>query len=65
MTKIKIRGMSFDHCKIAVTKILNRIDGISNVLVDIEAGEASFEEERPIDLKDLKEKLKDAVYEIA
>ena len=43
MTTIKIKGMSCQHCVASTTKALEAIDGISNVTVDLEKGEARYE----------------------
>jgi len=48
----------------AVTRALNEIDGIKGVKVDLSKGEATFEEERPVDMSTLKEKIKKAGYEV-
>jgi copper chaperone len=61
---IKIKGMSCNHCVAAVTKALDRIDGIRNAKVDLSKGEAAFEEEMPIDTNILKEKIKEAGFEV-
>ncbi|BHH82536.1 heavy-metal-associated domain-containing protein [Desulforhopalus sp. 52FAK] len=42
MDKIKISGMSCQHCVGAVTKALEEIDGLTEVSVDLDTGEASF-----------------------
>lgn len=42
MDTLQIEGMSCQHCVGAVTKALEAIDGISGVLVDLDAGKASF-----------------------
>ena len=38
MTTIKIKGVSCNHCVMAVTKVLKDIDGIRNVKVDLKNG---------------------------
>ncbi len=43
MEKVKIQGMSCQHCVMAVTKALGKISGLKNVKVDLENGEATFE----------------------
>jgi copper chaperone len=48
----------------AVTKALSGIDGVKDVHVDLEKGEASFEEERPVDLATLRQKIVKAGYEL-
>jgi copper chaperone len=64
MATIKIKGMSCNHCVAAVTKALNEVDGTSNVKVDLSKGEAVFEEERAIDMNLIKDKIKQAGYEV-
>lgn len=43
MNTIHIKGMSCQHCVASSTKALESIDGISNVTVDLEKGEAHYE----------------------
>jgi copper chaperone len=52
MEKVKIIGMSCQHCVMAVTKALGKIPGLQNVKVDLENGEATFEnlQNEPIDV---------------
>ncbi|MDD4986857.1 MAG: cation transporter [Thermodesulfobacteriota bacterium] len=64
MTTIKIKGMSCDHCVRAVSKVLNSIEGIKNVKVDLAKGEATFIEEKPVDVSMIKEQIKKAGYEV-
>ena len=42
-------GMSCQHCVMAVTKALGVIEGIKDVRVDLQKGEATFTEEKPVD----------------
>lgn len=64
MKKIKIKGMTCQHCVAAVTKALSSIEGIDNVSVDLESGEATFEENIPVDPGTIREKIEDEGYEI-
>lgn len=64
MTKIKIKGMSCNHCVAAVTKALNEIEGIQEVKVDLSKGEATFEEMRPVDMSIVRDAVKKAGYEV-
>lgn len=64
MTTIKINGMSCDHCVMAVTKVLNEINGIENVKVDLSKGEASFDEVKPVNMDAIRERIKKAGYEV-
>lgn len=64
MATIKIKGMTCNHCVMAVTKALNEIDGIKNVKVDLEKGRATFDEGKPVDMDLVIEKIKKAGYEV-
>ena len=65
MATVKINGMSCNHCVMAVTKALNGIDGVSNVKVSLEKGEASFDEAKPVDMDVIKERIAKAGFEVA
>ncbi|MGC9195393.1 MAG: heavy-metal-associated domain-containing protein [Syntrophobacteraceae bacterium] len=64
MTHLKIKGMSCQHCVRNVKKTLEAIDGITNVTVDLDKGEASFEQTHPVDGELIREKIKKAGYEL-
>ena len=64
MTTIKIKGMSCQHCVMAVTKALGGIDGIKDVRVDLEKGEATFTEEKPVDRALVRERIAKAGFEV-
>ena len=64
MKSIKIKGMSCQHCVMAVTKALGAIDGIKNVKVDLKSGQASYEETKPVDAKIVADAVKKAGYEV-
>ena len=65
MSTIKINGMSCNHCVMAVTKALSEIDGIKDVTVDLSTGEASFVEEKPVDMDIVKKNIEKAGYKVA
>lgn len=65
MTTIKIKGMSCNHCLMAVTKALSGIEGVGNVRVDLEKGEASFDELRPVDRAVIAERVRKAGFDVA
>lgn len=48
MPTIKISGMSCGHCVASVTKALSEIDGITDVGVSLEKGEATYNETKPV-----------------
>lgn len=64
MPTIKIKGMSCQHCVMAVTKALGAIEGIKDVRVDLAKGEASFTEEGPVDRGVIGERIKKAGFEV-
>ena len=64
MQTIKIKGMSCNHCVMAVTKALKEIEGIRDVKVDLANGEAAFDEEKPVDMGLVGESIKKAGYEV-
>jgi copper chaperone len=47
-----------------VKKALEEIDGISNVIVDLSKGVATFEETSPVDADLIREKIRKAGYEL-
>jgi copper chaperone len=61
---IKIKGMSCQHCVMAVTKALSAIDGIKDVKVDLKSGQASYDETKPVDSKVIADAVKKAGYEV-
>ena len=65
MTTIKIKGMTCKHCVMAVTKALGGIDGIRDVQVDLEKGEAAFTEEKPVDRALIRERIVKAGFDVA
>ena len=65
MKTIKIKGMSCNHCVMAVIRALRDIDGIRNVKVDLKRGEATFDEIEPVDMEDVTERIKKAGYDVA
>jgi copper chaperone len=64
MAAIKIKGMSCNHCVMRVTKALQAIEGIRNVKVDLQSGEATFDEAQPVDRKIIAERIRKAGYEV-
>jgi copper chaperone len=64
MSTIKINGMSCNHCVAAVTKALSEIDGLTDVTVDLSTGEASFVEEKPVDMDIVKKNIEKAGYKV-
>lgn len=64
MKTIKVKGMSCSHCVKVVTAALQAVDGVDQVKVGLETGEATFEETTPVDMSVIKEKIRKAGFEI-
>jgi copper chaperone len=64
MVTIKINGMSCQHCVMAVTKALSGIEGITDVRVDLQKGEASFDEVKPVDREFIRERIAKAGFAV-
>ncbi len=54
MPTIKVKGMSCQHCVASVTKALSELEGISNVQVNLEKGEATYNEESVVSPETIK-----------
>ncbi|WP_294515473.1 heavy-metal-associated domain-containing protein [uncultured Bilophila sp.] len=63
MPTLTVKGMSCNHCKQAVTKALEAIPGVSDVSVDLEKGEASWTESRPVDIAEVKKAINTLGFE--
>jgi len=48
----------------AVQKALSGIDGVKNVQVDLQKGEATFDEAAPVDLNRIREAVQKAGYQV-
>jgi copper chaperone len=64
MTTVKIKGMSCNHCVMAVTKALNEIEGAKDVKVDLAKGQATFDETKPVDMDVVRARIKKAGYDV-
>ena len=64
MKSIKIKGMSCQHCVMAVTKALSALEGVKNVQVDLKTGVATYDEVTPVDAKVVAETVKKAGYDV-
>ncbi|PKN37435.1 MAG: mercury transporter [Deltaproteobacteria bacterium HGW-Deltaproteobacteria-2] len=64
MKSIKIKGMSCQHCVMAVTKALSALDGIKDVKVDLKNSVATYEEVKAVDPGVVAAAVKKAGYEV-
>lgn len=61
---IKIKGMTCNHCVMAVAKALNGIAGVKEVQVDLGSGSATFEKDANVDMEGLKREIEKAGYQV-
>jgi copper chaperone len=65
MATIQIKGMTCNHCVMAVTKALSGIEGVGNVKVNLAKGEATFDEAKPVDRALIRQSIEKAGFEVA
>ena len=63
-TIIKVKGMSCQHCVASVTKALSEIEGIADVQVDLDKGEATFSEQSPVAVDTIKNAIARIGFEV-
>jgi copper chaperone len=64
MPTIQIKGMRCGHCVASVTSALSAIDGISEVNISLEKGEAAFKQSKDIPLADIKKAIAAIGFEV-
>jgi len=65
MPTIYIVGMTCQHCVEAVEAALGRVNGVTDVEVDLDSGTATFSEEKPVDMATVRQAVADEGYEVA
>ena len=63
-TKIKVDGMSCNHCVAHVTKALEGLPGVKDVKVSLEAGDASFEKPDAVSMDEVKKAVEEEGYQV-
>lgn len=61
---IKIEGMSCNHCKMTVEKVLKEINGVDEVEVDLNKKQAIIESDRKIDERKIKEVIEEEGFSV-
>ena len=61
---IKVKGMSCQHCVMAVKKALSSLDGVKEVDVNLEKGEATLIHDGHADLNEARQRIVKAGYKI-
>jgi len=65
ITTITVTGMTCGHCVAAVTEEVEKIDGVSDVAIDLGTGSVAITSDAPLDDADLSAAVDVAGYEIA
>ncbi|MFA4836942.1 MAG: heavy metal-associated domain-containing protein [Dehalococcoidia bacterium] len=64
VTKIKVNGMSCQHCVKHVTEALQKMPGVKNVKVDLKSGEATFDKPDKVTMDEVAKAIEKAGYEV-
>lgn len=64
MTILKVKGMSCQHCVLAVTKALEQLEGMQNIQVDLDAQEVRFNNPGAVPMERIEKAITEAGYEI-
>ncbi len=64
MPTIQIKGMRCGHCAASVTTALNAIDGISDVNIALDKGEATFNQSKDVPMADIKKAIAAIGFEV-
>jgi formate dehydrogenase gamma subunit len=64
MKSLKVKGMTCQHCVLAVQKTLSSLDGVRNVEVDLTKGEVLFENPKNVSEDALREAIENAGFQV-
>jgi copper chaperone CopZ len=59
-----VKGMTCDHCAGSVTAEVTKIDGVTDVAVDVAAGRLTITSADPVSDADVTEAVEEAGYEV-
>jgi copper chaperone len=65
VTTIHVVGMTCEHCVVAVEEALGKVEGVTDVQVDLDSGTATFSEEMPVNMADIRKAVEEAGYKVA
>jgi copper chaperone len=65
MEKVKIQGMTCQHCVMAVTKALGSLPGVKDLKVDLVKGEATFQNAQNVSREEVRRAVEDAGFQVA
>ena len=64
MTTVKVKGMTCQHCVMAVKKALGYLDGVKDIEVDLSKGEVQFENPKGVSPDKIREAVETAGYQV-
>jgi copper chaperone len=64
MTTLKVKGMTCQHCVMAVQKALAYLDGVQKIEVDLGKGGVRFENPKGISADKIREAIENAGYQV-
>ena len=64
-TTVRVTGMTCDHCVRAVRDELSRLDGVSDVEVDLASGRVLIHSRAPVDEAAVRAAVEEAGYEVS
>jgi copper ion binding protein len=64
MTTLKVKGMTCQHCVMAVKKALGFLDGVRNIDVDLSKGEVKLENSKGLAADKIREAIENAGYQV-
>jgi formate dehydrogenase gamma subunit len=64
MTTVKVKGMTCQHCVMAVKKALGYLDGVKNIEVDLSKGEVQYENPKGVSADKIREAIETAGFQI-
>lgn len=63
-TSVQVQGMTCEHCVAAVRGEIGKLDGVSDVTVDLESGAVTIDSAAPLDAEALRAAVDEAGYEL-
>lgn len=64
IAEIKVSGMHCNHCVDKITRFVSEVEGVSEVIVDLEARIVRVDYESPATLEAIKEAILDSGFEV-
>lgn len=64
MPTIKIKGMSCQHCVASVTRALSEVNNVTDVQVNLETAEATFNQQGDVDPELIEDSIRKIGFEV-